>query len=648
MNLYVSKKGNDTWSGRIPEPNKNLTDGPFATLERAVQEIHLTKKQMKFPEKGITIQIMDGTYQIHGKIVLSSDNSGSPSGPVTIKGKNKVIFNGGIKIETWEKVTESDILNKLDTNARKYVVKANLRNCGITDFGDFFQPGWAVSSGTQIQLYFNGKPMKIARWPDKEFAYTGDILGSGKFFVNVEKGEIQKWKQEKKLKVFGYWFYEWASQHMEVETVDVDSGIITLKNPERHSYGYKKGAMFFLYNALCELDTPGEWFLDEETGYIYFYPPDDIKKGQAIVSVNTEPFIEIKGASNMKIENIVFENSRKEGIMISDSENITVDHCIFRNLGGWAVKAFNVRNTHIENCEIYFTGEGGIFLEGGDRKNLTPGNNEITNNHIHDFSLWMRVYRPAIQINGVGNRVANNLIHDAPHMAIGWAGNENAIEYNEIHHVVLETNDAGAIYSGRDPSMQGNVIRYNYFHNIGKIEGHGVASVYLDDGHCGNTVSGNIFYRACKPGRGNFGAVFIHGGRYNLVENNIFLECEQAYNESPWDQKRWKQFWAESEYRQRLFGNEIDVRKPPYSTRYPWLVNILEDTRPNILARNIVYKCKAFVDRGNPGLIDNLVEIDPLFEKETPPGLKLKKNSPAFNFGFRQIPVEKIGLQRKK
>ncbi len=53
-------------------------------------------------------------------------------------------------------------------------------------------------------------------------------------------------------------------------------------------------------------------------------------------------------------------------------------------------------------------------------------------------------------------------------MAIGWSGNENIIEFNEIYNVVLETNDAGAIYSGRDPSMQGNVIRYNYFHDIGK------------------------------------------------------------------------------------------------------------------------------------------------------------------------------------
>jgi hypothetical protein len=644
MKIYVSKNGNDSWSGRIPEPDKNLTDGPFKTLERAIKEIQEIKKK-KSPEESIIIEI-DGTYQFDKKITLSSDVSGNPSAPLIIKGKKGVIFNGGIEIKKWEKIKEKEILDKLNPEARKYVLRANLKDYGINDFGDFFQPNWYNSSGSQIQLYFNGKPMKIARWPDEGFSYTGEITGNGKFIVNAEKERIKNWQKEKKLKAFGYWFYEWASQHMDVEKVDPDSGVISLKNPESHSYGYKKGAMFFIYNALCELDSPGEWFIDEETGYIYFYPPDDIEKGKAIVSVNKVPFIEIKGASNIKIENIVFENSRKEGILISECENITISNCIFRNLGGWAIKAFKVKNTRIENCEIYFTGEGGIYLEGGDRKTLTPGNNEITNNHIHDFSLWMRVYRPAIQINGVGNRVANNLIHDAPHMAIGWSGNENIIEYNEIYNVVLETNDAGAIYSGRDPSMQGNIIRYNYFHDIGKLYGLGVASVYLDDGHCGNIVYGNIFYRACKPGYGKFGAVFIHGGRYNLIENNIFLECEQAYNETPWDQERWKKTWTE-EYRERLFGNEIDVRKPPYSEKYPWLINILEDTRPNILKRNIVYKCKGFIDRGKVELIDNLVEVDPLFENYTPPYLKFKKDSPVFKIGFKEIPFEKIGLKKE-
>ena len=33
--LYVSTRGNDTWSGTLPEPNATRTDGPLLTLHRA-------------------------------------------------------------------------------------------------------------------------------------------------------------------------------------------------------------------------------------------------------------------------------------------------------------------------------------------------------------------------------------------------------------------------------------------------------------------------------------------------------------------------------------------------------------------------------------------------------------------------------------
>ena len=33
--LYVAPDGNDAWSGRLPRPNREGTDGPVATLSRA-------------------------------------------------------------------------------------------------------------------------------------------------------------------------------------------------------------------------------------------------------------------------------------------------------------------------------------------------------------------------------------------------------------------------------------------------------------------------------------------------------------------------------------------------------------------------------------------------------------------------------------
>ncbi|HOJ23469.1 MAG TPA: right-handed parallel beta-helix repeat-containing protein, partial [Armatimonadota bacterium] len=41
--FHVATNGNDSWSGRLPEPNRAKTDGPFATITRARDAIRQLK-----------------------------------------------------------------------------------------------------------------------------------------------------------------------------------------------------------------------------------------------------------------------------------------------------------------------------------------------------------------------------------------------------------------------------------------------------------------------------------------------------------------------------------------------------------------------------------------------------------------------------
>ena len=93
-------------------------------------------------------------------------------------------------------------------------------------------------------------------------------------------------------------------------------------------------------------------------------------------------------------------------------------------------------------------------------------------------------YRAAVEISGCGNFATNNLIHDAPHNAILFGGNDHDISYNEIHHVCLQTSDAGAIYTGRDWGYRGNTLRYNYIHDLTNMynsSNYYVQGIYIDD-----------------------------------------------------------------------------------------------------------------------------------------------------------------------
>lgn len=76
---------------------------------------------------------------------------------------------------------------------------------------------------------------------------------------------------------------------------------------------------------------------------------------------------------------------------------------------------------------------------------------------------------PEDSAQDVGQRAVHNLIHDHPHCPILYSGNDHRIEWNEIHHVALETGDVGAVYSGRDWTFRGNAIRYNFIHHTGGV-----------------------------------------------------------------------------------------------------------------------------------------------------------------------------------
>src|SRR5690606_25609110 len=142
----------------------------------------------------------------------------------------------------------------------------------------------------------------------------------------------------------------------------------------------------------------------------------------------------------------------------------------------------------------------------GDRRTLSPANHLVDNCRIHDYARWSRTYQPGIRLEGVGSKVSNNLIYNAPHQAIALAGNDHRIEFNEIHHVCQESNDAGAIYAWNDWAGRGNVISGNYLHNISGQSGKGAHGVYLDDAFSSAVISGNVFKSVA-------GAMLLGGGR---------------------------------------------------------------------------------------------------------------------------------------
>ncbi len=654
MNLYVSPNGNDSWSGRLASPNRTRTDGPFATLERARDAIRALKKQGGLPDGGVTVWLRGGTYTQLTPFELTAEDSGTPQSPITYSAyrNEQVRLVGGKRVTGWQRVNDDAVLRRLPPAARGKVLVADLQAQGITDFGQMLRRGFGCSAAVPagLELFYNGKPMPLARYPNEgwlKIATTPAGQQGGRF--TCDDPRLRCWTEAKEVWVHGYWTWDWADSYERVVSIDAEKGEIVTAEPHG-VYGYTPGKRFRVLNLLEELDAPGEWYLDRENGLLYFYPPDE-GMGEAMVSLTEKPLITLNGVSHLRTERMTFEVCRATGIEMRGGQQNTIAGCTFRNIGTVGVVIEGGTGHKVVSCDFMDLGDGGIQVSGGDRNTLTPCQHEVLNCLFTRYSRWSRTYRPAVLVNGVGVRVAHCLMYDAPHNAILFGGNDHLFEYNEVHHVCTETGDAGAFYIGRDFTQRGTVIRYNYFHDIGKsLQADtfvDVMAVYLDDCASGITIFGNVFYKAGR-------AAMIGGGRDNTVENNIFVECEPSVHVDARG-LGWASFWfdgRDSTLMDRL--KAVPYQQPPWSERYPELVNILNDEpavpKGNRIIRNISVggRWLDLYDNLTDKIVtmrDNIIDGDAGVEV-TAKGIRLRKDSPAFKLGFQPIPLEKIGLYR--
>ncbi len=638
--LWVSANGDDTAPGTRSQP--------VATLERARDAIRALRKRSGLPAGGVTVWIGAGVYERTAPFELDAQDSGTADAPIVYRAVDgaAVRLGGGRAIRDWRKVDDAKTLARLDDAARGKVLRADLRAAGVADLGT------VAGRGRRLEVFFDDEPMQLARWPNEGFVRTGDVVGAKPHVVHGIRGNKEgkftfdgdrplRWRSEPDAWLHGYWFWDWSDAYQKIASIDADKRVLSTV-PPYHGYGYRKGQRYYALNLLSELDHPGEWYVDRDTATLYFWPPAPIPSGRVVVSV-APSLVVADGCSHVTLRGVVLEATRAEAVRVSGGHHVRIAGCTVRNTGAWGVRIHGGSDHTIVGCDIYRTGEGGIALSGGDRKTLTPARNAAVNCWIHHFGRLYRTYRPAVGINGVGNRVAHCHIHDGPHNAIQLGGNDHTIELNEIYRVCFETGDVGAFYMGRDWTQRGTVIRHNYFHHIQGPGLHGAMGVYLDDSASGIAIVGNVFWKASR-------AAFIGGGRDNTIENNIFVDCKPSVHVDARG-VGWMRYHIETTLPDRL--KAMPYKRPPWSERYPQLLTVLDDDpglpKGNVVRRNISVGGKWLgVEKKAMPLIDfadNLVDEDPHFVDAERGDFRLRADSPAFARGFRPIPIGEIGLR---
>jgi len=665
LTLHVAPGGNDAWSGRLAASNASQTDGPLATPAAARDRIRALKKAGPLPAGGVVVLFAAGRYELAQPLALTAEDSGTADAPIEYRAARgqPAILSGGREVRGWTAVTEPAAA-VLDAEARPHVRQADLTAQGITDLGEM-KPGatWGQSA-PGLELFFDDQPMTLARWPNAGFVTMTEVLGPTPVDIRGTKGckegvfryagdRPQRWAGQPDVMLSGYWFWDWADQRLKVAAIDPQQRIITLEAQPQHHFGFRKGQWFYAYNLLPELDQPGEWYLDRKQGRLYFWPPADLDRHPTVVTV-LPSIVTLKDLAHVTLRGLTLEHCRGDAVSATQADHVRLVACTVRNVGGSGI-TISGHDSGVLGCDIYQTGNNGISLSGGDRKTLTPARLVVENCHIHHFSRWNPIYKPAVAVSGVGQRVAHNLLHDAPHMAISFSGNDHVIELNEIHSVVYQSNDAGVMYAGYNPTMRGHEIRYNYIHHVYGHESRGCVGVYLDDMFCSARIHGNVFYRVPR-------AAFIGGGRDCSIDDNIFVDCKPAVHVDA-RALGWAAPGVEL-LKKRLA--EMPYQQEPWRSRFPQLLKYLDDEpavpKGNVIQRNIRYggRWDEIEKKALPHvtLRDNVTEGDPGFARLGPECLdpaqdhaslkatdfELRPDAPAWKQGFEPIPLAKIGL----
>jgi hypothetical protein len=592
--FYVSPAGDDASTGRLAAPTSAGNDGPVRTLERARDLVRALSPAER--AAGVTVLLRGGTYWLDRTFTLGPEDSGVPGRPVTYRAYpgEPVILSGGARVADWEPVAEADdpLSARLPAAARAGVMVADISGLGPFEREPSLTP-FGFDEAPAVELFVHGSRQELARWPNRvpdardgdAWSYIEDLTGPmvKDRFIAAEPMPVPRGDHHDLLTHI--WSEDWYDSIEQVAWISSNGREIVLGSP--HTYALTRGLRFALRNAPELLDAPGEWYLDRRTGRLYVWPTDPASLADGAVISRLRTAVRIEGATNILIENLGVEFVRGAGIEALRTSGVTIAGCTLRNIGGYAIAILGdgaTRDTHAVGNTISETGRGGIRLNGGDRARLIAGGNSAEDNHIHHYGRLINTYQPAVQVGGVGNRVAHNRIHDAPHQAIAINGNDHLIEYNHMRDVVQNSADAGAIYMGRDFSQQGHVIRYNYFQDIYGYglkdpEGratrasdgrwnyhspHAAWGIYLDDGSSGVTVYGNVFERV------PMGAIFSGGGGKDItIQNNIMSGSAPAVLMNVHTCRI-----NIATLKDRL--ESVQYASPPYSERYPLLKSYFE------------------------------------------------------------------------
>lgn len=479
---WVSPFGKDDGAG--------TREAPWRTLHRAGS----------VAAAGDTVFLQAGTY----REILRPLNSGEPGRPVRFLGApgERPILSGADELAgAWE--VHQGSIHALRTE-RKF-----------------------------IQLFVDGMMMPEARWPN---APPGDLMsyrraaaGEGTGYDILADGNLPSGDWNGGIVVL--WpGSRWVSLTRRIsgyqpgKSFRFDPGTEPkVQDPYHPSDPYqpRAGNPYFLTGCLAGLDSPGEWFHDEQSRTVYLWTMDHrtpaahvitVKQRDFAVDFSNRSFVELRGVD---ISGAAVSMADAKGCVLEDCHLRYVDHARSWESGKppTACNVVTGQGNEWRRCLISGAATAGLRMAGKD--------NRLTNCIIRDVN-YLGSGCGGLDLNhSSGAVVSRCTISRTGRDGIQHHGSRRIrIEHCDIFHCNLLNNDAGAIYAwGTDG--QGGVMAYNWVHDH---FGDSTVGIYLDNFDQNFAVHHNLVWNCSGSGiRLNSDAL------HHLVANNTIQGVQMPF-----------------------------------------------------------------------------------------------------------------------
>jgi hypothetical protein len=543
----------------MPVRNKEVTDGPFATLARAQQALRVLRATHPSLSIPLIVQVEAGTYILNSALTFDAADSGTAASPTVFEAAPNatVLVSGGRQITGWSQIGP----NRWSASVAGFQyfeqlwVDGNRAYRPYTTEGKylyFVGPIYSDTRSSSCNVQMGSKYECFNR-----FLFKPGDLASGYHNINdVEVADFECWTV--------------PVLRLSAVFVSNDTAFTTgTTSRVQNCHGFMAGHRYLLENVKEALSQRGQWYLDRSNASVaYVSATGENPNNETFIAPQLGQLIVGTGVSYLTFVGLTFSYTNwvvpaagwpspqgeelapvmmlPSALSFTGSSYIVIDHSTVSHIGAYAISFTGTApftpsqslpyDNVVTNDRIFDAGGGGIVVGRAPMPNETDANvaqfTLIQNDEITGLSRFLPGAYGIYVLNSHNNVISHNTVSDvysngisegatyAYNIGLPQLAHDNLIEFNLVYDInegVAE--DGGAIYTASG-SAQGDKVLNNVVHDVTAYlnvttHGYGGWGIYFDSTSQNVYAANNLVYRTSFP------SIHQNDGFNNTVTNSI-------------------------------------------------------------------------------------------------------------------------------